>query len=216
MRLTLSAVGGLSMLHASTQQLIRKICELTKSGDIVWKEGQEGRCRFETEGYQIEVAEEPPLVRLLSPEGRELEKAEAADLAISWPGGDGTFATHVADMARRAHRVARGAEQAISKILSSLSAPPKKSYAPEPEPTPAAIEFDAPVARKPQPVSAAESAASIAALNADMVSQRRQPEPPPAPHAPPDPVAPPQAQTAVEAVLAVEASAPEAEPAIAA
>src|SRR5215475_5377102 len=115
------------MLHASTQQLIRKICELTESGDIVWKEAPEGRCRFETEGYQIEVAEEPPLVRLLSPEGRELEKAEAADLALAWPGGDGTFATHVGDMARRAHRVARGAEKAISKILSSLSAPPKRA-----------------------------------------------------------------------------------------
>lgn len=212
------------MLHTSTQKLIQKICELTESGDIVWKEAPEGRCRFETEGYQIEVAEEPPLVRLLSPEGRELEKAEAADLAIAWPGGDGTFATHVSDMARRAHRVARGAEQAISRILSSLSAPPKKTVAPEPEPVPAAIEFDPPVVRKPQPVSAAESAASIAALNADMVSQRRQPEPPPAPHTPPAPQPAPLAafgpalrrQTAVEAVLSAEASAPEAEPAIAA
>jgi hypothetical protein len=207
------------MLHTSTQKLIQKICELTESGDIVWKEAPEGRCRFETEGYQIEVAEEPPLVRLLSPEGRELEKAEAADLAIAWPGGDGTFATHVADMARRAHRVARGAEHAITKILSSLSAPPRKSFAPpEREPTSAAIEFDQPAPRKPQQLSAGESAASIAALNADMVSQRRQPEPPPSPHtAPaPQPAPPPRPQTAIDAVLAAEASAPEAEPAIAA
>jgi hypothetical protein len=211
------------MLHTSTQKLIQKICELTESGDIVWKEAAEGRCRFETEGYQIEVAEEPPLVRLLSPEGRELEKAEAADLAIAWPGGDGTFTTHVVDMARRAHRVARGAEHAITKILSSLSAPPKKSFAPpEPEPMPTAIEFDQPqsqpTARKPQQQSAGESAASIAALNADMVSQRRQPEPPPSPHtAPaPQPAPPPKPQTAIDAILAAEASAPEAEPAIAA
>jgi hypothetical protein len=207
------------MLHTSTQKLIQKICELTESGDIVWKEAAEGRCRFETEGYQIEVAEEPPLVRLLSPEGRELEKAEAADLAIAWTNGEGTFATRVADMARRAHRVARGAEHAITKILSSLSAPPTKSFVPpEREPTSAAIEFDQPVPGKPQPVSRGESAASIAALNADMVSQRRLPEPPPSPHtAPaPDPAPPPRTQTAVDAVLAVEASAPEAEPAIAA
>ncbi|HEV7689697.1 MAG TPA: hypothetical protein VGO52_02700 [Hyphomonadaceae bacterium] len=209
------------MLHTSTQKLIQKICELTESSDIVWKEAAEGRCRFETEGYQLEVAEEPPLVRLLSPEGRELEKAEAVDLAIAWPGGDGTFATHVADMARRAHRVARGAEHAITRILSSLSAPPKKSFAPpEREPTSAAIEFDQsqPTARKPQQLSAGESAASIAALNADMVSQRRQPEPPPSPHtAPaPQPAPPPRPQTAIDSVFAAEASAPEAEPAIAA
>jgi len=210
------------MLHTSTQKLIQKICELTESSDIVWKEAPEGRCRFETEGYQIEVAEEPPLVRLLSPEGRELEKAEAADLAIAWPGGDGTFATHVADMARRAHRVARGAEHAITRILSSLSAPPKKSFAPpEPEPMPAAIEFDQPqsqpMARKSHQLSAGESAASIAALNADMISQRRQPEPPPSPHTAPAPQpAPPRPQTAIDAVLAAEASAPESEPAIAA
>src|SRR5262245_21429845 len=129
------------MLHTSTQKLIQKLCELTESGDIVWKEAADGGCRFDTVGYQIEVAEEPPLVRLLSPEGRELEKADAADLALAWPGGDGTFATHVADMARRAHRVARGAERAISKILSSLSAPPRAAAAMldlEPEPTPAA------------------------------------------------------------------------------
>jgi hypothetical protein len=205
------------MLHASTQKLIQKLYELTESGDIAWKEGRDGRCTLDTEGYRVEINEEPPLLRLLGSDGRELEKAEAADLsAVPWVSGEGTFGTRVADMSRRAQRVARGAEQAISKILSSLSAPPTK--APEPEPVPTAMEFEPPIARKPGPVSYAESPAAIAALGADLASQRRA-SPPALPHsapaaAPAPPAAPPKTDTAVSAVL--EVSAPEAEPPIAA
>jgi hypothetical protein len=200
------------MLHASTQKLIQKLYELTESGDIAWKESREGRCILDTEGYRVEINEEPPLLRLLAADGRELEKAEAGDLsAAAWPAGEGTFATRVSDMSRRAQRVARGAEQAISKILSSLSAPPQK--APEPEPIPAAIEFEPPVARKPGPISAAESPASLAALSADLATQRRA-EPPALSHsapaaAPAPPASPPRTDTAV---AALEASAPEIEP----
>jgi hypothetical protein len=193
------------MLHPSTQKLIQKLCELTESGDIAWKEarGQAPGSQvsiFETEGYKVEVTGDPPAVRLLSSDGRELEKAEAADLALPWPGGKGDFASHVADMSRRAHRVALGAEQAISKILSSLSAPPVKT--PEPE-------------SRPTPVSTAESAAAIAAVSADLTQQRREPEPPPSPHtvaaAPPEPV---KTATAVASVLAAEPVSIEPEPAV--
>lgn len=114
------------MLHASTQKLIIKLYELTESGDIAWKDA-EGRSRFETEGYRLEIEASPPGVRLLDTDGRELEHASEAELsAAAWPEGAGTFATRVSDMARRAQRVARGTEHAISRILSSLSAPPKK------------------------------------------------------------------------------------------
>jgi hypothetical protein len=211
------------MLHASTQKLIQKLYELTESGDIAWKESREGRCILDTEGYRVEINEEPPLLRLLGADGRELEKAEAADLsATPWATGEGTFASRVSDMSRRAQRVARGAEQAISKILSSLSAPPQKALekAPEPEPIPAAIEFEPQLARKPGPVSAAESPASLAALGADLATQRRA-SPPQLPHsapaaAPEPPAAALKADTAVSAALAMEASAPDVEPPVAA
>jgi hypothetical protein len=193
------------MLHASTQKLIQKLCELTEHGDIAWKEGRDGRCTFDTEGYRVEVNEEPPSLRLLGADGRELEKAEADDLSIPWHTGEGSFATRVSDMARRAHRVARGAEQAISKILSSLSAPPQK--APEPEPIPAAIEFEPPLARRAGPVSAAESAASLAALGADLATQRRA-SPPQLPHSAPAAAPAPRADTAVSAALALDVEAP--------
>ncbi len=123
------------MLHPSTQQLIRKLCELTDAGHIAWKEGERQSSRFESEGYVVEVEAEPPTLRLLRGDGRELERADAADLAATaWPDGQGTYAIQVADMAEKAHRVARGAEAAIARILTSLSAPSKQHTPPAPPP----------------------------------------------------------------------------------
>ncbi len=145
------------MLHPSTQQLIRKLCELTDAGHIAWKEGERQSSRFESEGYVVEVEAEPPTLRLLRGDGRELERANAADLvATVWPDGDGTYATHLVTMAEKAHRVARGAEAAIARILSSLSAPPKTDADPEPEAPPAATSappspHTAPPAEPPKP-----------------------------------------------------------------
>ena len=116
------------MLHASTQKLIIKLYELTESGDIAWKDAPGRRSLFETEGYRVEIEAAPPGVHLLDAEGLELEYASETELAaVAWPDGNGTFATRVSDMARRAQRVARGAEHAISRILSSLSAPPRRA-----------------------------------------------------------------------------------------
>jgi hypothetical protein len=188
------------MLHPSTQQLIRKLCELTEDGAIAWKEGEGGASVFETEGYIVEVKEEPPAIRLLHRDGRELERAGAADLATPWPGGDGAYATHVAIMAHRAGRIARGAETAIAKILSSLSAPPRKSA--EPEPEPAALAFDPPVSHAtPSP----ESATAMAAVTANLDAQRT--NDPPASHSLPEPtpIAVPQAtETAIDRVVAIQ------------
>jgi hypothetical protein len=114
------------MLHASTQKLIIKLCELTEAGHIAWKEADGEICRFETEGYVVEVQGRPATLRLLQSDGRELERADEPDLAAQpWPDGNGTFATQLTLLTARAHRIARGAELAISRILSSLSAPPK-------------------------------------------------------------------------------------------
>ena len=113
------------MLHASTQQLIRKLYELTSADNLAWTEGAQGAACLETEGYVIEIAAAPPSLRLLRADGRELETAHSDILeAVNWPNGDGTYATRVTEMASRAQRIARGAEQAIATILSSLSQPP--------------------------------------------------------------------------------------------
>jgi hypothetical protein len=177
------------MLHSSTQKFIHTLCDLTASGAIAWKEDERGRVVFETEGYLVEVEADPPGVRLLHADGRELEYSGEADLAATpWPEGNGNYATHVADMARRANRIARGAEQAISKILSSLSAPPQKAV--KPEPISAALEFESPQTRHPPET-----------------------EPPPASHsvadAPPDStIHPPHAETAIAVVLDAESTPP--------
>lgn len=196
------------MLHASTQQLIRKLCELTEDGAIAWKEGDDGRSTFETEGYIVEIGGEPPTVRLLRLDGRELEHAGASDLALAWPGGEGTYATHVADMARNASRHARGAETAIAKILSSLSAPPKKTV--ELEPEPAALAF----ADIPHPVT--ERVTALAAVNARLDS-RKAAEDPPVSHSLPEPAPPieisPETETAIDRVLAIQ-PAPQPAPVI--
>lgn len=202
------------MLHPSTQQLIRKLCELTQSGAIEWKEGDNQRSIFETEGYVVEIQADPPGMRLLRADGHELEVASADDLATPWGEGDSTYGTHVADMARRASRIARGAETAIAKILSSLSAPPRKQPEPELEPEPAALAFAAVSPKPSHSVSASESAAAIAAVSADLESQRRRAaEDPPLSHTPreaPVVVIAPETETAIDRVLAVQPTAPPA------
>jgi hypothetical protein len=170
------------MLHASTQQLIRKLHELTEAGGLAWKEGEREASRLETEGYIVEVEATPATLRLLRGDGRELEKATAEDLgAVAWPGGDGTYATRVSEMAARAHRIARGAEDAIATILSSLSAPARK---PAPQPAmPAPAAAPAATAQVPQP--------PVEAPFGDTPSFAKPSEPPaPAPK-PPEPVPPP-------------------------
>lgn len=119
------------MLHESTRRLIAKLCEMTERAEIAWREppglGPDTpvRSRFDTEGYAVEVQADPPDVRVLRADGRELERALAADLEqAKWADGDGTFADHVRRMAQRAARVSSGAEHAIETILSALSAPP--------------------------------------------------------------------------------------------
>jgi hypothetical protein len=168
------------MLHDSTQTLIRKLCELTESGVIAWREGDGQRSLFDTEGYVVEVMADPPTVRVIDDKGRELECASAVDLrATLWPGDTSSYGDQVVRMADRAHRIARGAERAISKILSSLSAPPQKApeTVTEPEPIPCAPEFEPPVETGRRiSVSAGESDADLAAIAADMAQT-----PPPAP-----------------------------------
>src|SRR5262245_45846863 len=144
------------MLHASTQKLIQKLCDLTQAGEIVWQDGPGEALVFETEGYRVEAEGNPPSIRLLRNDGKELESANAAELlATPWPDGDGDYAARVADMVRRAKREARGADLAISQILSSLSAPARKPAAPNlgaptaPEPPPSPHSMPEPAVKPP-------------------------------------------------------------------
>ncbi len=116
------------MVHASTQQLIRKLYELTDAGALAWRLGDRDTSRLETEGYVVELEPAPPTVSLLRADGRVLERAEPDALAaIAWPDGEGTFASRVTEMATRANRFARGTEPLSPKPLSAIAAPPLKT-----------------------------------------------------------------------------------------
>jgi hypothetical protein len=114
------------MVHATTQQLIRTLHELTEANVLAWQKAEPAGSRLETEGYVVEVEAQPPTLRLLKADGQLLESADADALAaIAWPVGEGTFATRVAEMAVRASRVSQGAEPPRPAVMSALSAPPK-------------------------------------------------------------------------------------------
>lgn len=119
------------MVHASTQQLIRKLYELTGAGALAWQLSERETSRLETEGYVVELEPAPPTVSLLRADGRLLERAEPDALAaIAWPDGEGTYASRVTEMANRASRLARGAERVSPKPLSAVAAPPLGSPKP--------------------------------------------------------------------------------------
>ncbi len=107
------------MLHESTQKLILKLHELTLSGAVAWKEGEGDSVILETEGYQVELSHAPATMRLSRMGGRELERADEGELAETAWGDDRSFADVVSEMAREGSRYARGAEQAITRILKA-------------------------------------------------------------------------------------------------
>lgn len=145
------------MLHPTTQQLIRKLYELTATGGLGWQPAEDNASRLETEGYVVEITAQPPLMRLLRDDGRELERAGTEALAaVPWPSGDGTYATRIAEMADRARGFATSGKPANTPAMSALSAPPKT---PVPRATPLAsfgrtVSFAKPQPPKPAPIVA--------------------------------------------------------------
>jgi hypothetical protein len=126
------------MLHPSTQQLIRKLHELTKAGSLAWTLGDRDALRLWTEGYVVEIEAAPTTLRLLCDDGRVLETATADILAAStWPDSQLSYAERVQEMAADAHRIATGREPVASTAMSSLSAPVMRKT-PEPAPSPPA------------------------------------------------------------------------------
>ena len=161
------------MLHGPTEKLIIKLCELTAQGDVQWREGGNGAAVFETEGYAVEVASHPARLRVLNAEGHELERVDAESLAAApWPDGQGSFADHVSTMAEQAQRLARGTDHAISRILSSLSAPPAAAARPEPLRDPDPLPADAGDGAQTASIAGGpESDAAMAAAVADMATR---------------------------------------------
>lgn len=115
------------MLHPSTQRLILKLCDMTAKGEIPWTEGEAGTSVYDAEGYCVEVSKDPALILVRQSGGRELERADASDLAATpWPDDLApatSFLEPVTAMAIDADRVARGTETAIAALLSALDDP---------------------------------------------------------------------------------------------
>jgi hypothetical protein len=194
------------MLHVSTQKLIIKLCELTAQGDVQWREGVDGAAVFETEGYAVEVASHPARLRVLNADGNELERVDADSLAAApWPDGEGSFADHVSTMAGQAQRLARGTDHAISRILSSLSAPASETSPPD-----QLLEIETVNAATASAAGGQESDAAKTAAVADMatrsdlalIEEAKAAPAAPAPEPAPEPVAAPAAAPAAATAIA--------------
>lgn len=165
------------MLHASTRTLIQRLCELTAEGAIGWRESEGMTAVFESEGFLIAIDKPPTCLRILNGEKREVERIDFEYLqGVAGLTPDGDLARDAALMARQADRIARGAEQAIARILSALSAPPARLLLDLPlvvDQSSAAPEFDTLHGEiRVSRVNTAESDAALAAVAADMALSR--------------------------------------------
>lgn len=125
------------MLHPSTRRLIEKLDEMTRKQRVTWDECDDGSVTHDTEGYRVSLTPEPHTMRLTDALGREIETCTPQDFAGETDASGRPFAEFVSDLFREAHRHARGAEKAISVLLSSLDEADTTGAAPaEPEPEP--------------------------------------------------------------------------------
>lgn len=108
------------MLHPSTKRLIDKLFEKTAEQAIEWTEGEDNAVVYDTEGYRVALMEEPRDVVLYDPLGKELERATHEDLSGAQAADGQTYADLLSAMLIEAQRIARGAEQAIERVLAGL------------------------------------------------------------------------------------------------
>lgn len=108
------------MLHPSTKQLIDRIGEMSAKGRIQWSEGEDGTCRFETRGYVVALSKQPPELRVTTPDGKEVEFADAGELRSVAHDTRGDYGIYVAELYLSAKRSLRGADAAIESILTGL------------------------------------------------------------------------------------------------
>lgn len=87
------------MLHKSTQKLIQKLWELSARGDIPWRASGDAAWAFDTEGYVVEVRDDPSELRILRHDGREIERANVEQLTRTRLSSGGHYGERVAELA---------------------------------------------------------------------------------------------------------------------
>ncbi|MEZ6001694.1 hypothetical protein [Hyphomonas sp.] len=108
------------MLHPSTKRLIDKLDEMTRKQRVGWEESDNGSIKHDTEGYRVTLTAAPHSLLLTDTLGREIETCTPEDFASETDASGRPYTEFVEEMYREAHRHARGAEKAISALLSSL------------------------------------------------------------------------------------------------
>lgn len=108
------------MLHPSTKRLIDKLDEMTRKQRVGWEESDNGSIKHDTEGYRVTLTAAPHSLLLTDTLGREIETCTPEDFAGETDASGRPYTEFVEEMYREAHRHARGAEKAISALLSSL------------------------------------------------------------------------------------------------
>ena len=108
------------MLHPSTKKLIDRLIAMTADGKIDWKEDDSDRVIYMTEGYSVALEKEPTEIVIMTADGRELERATAAEIADVPDDASASYADQVASMTRDATRKAKGIDEAISVLLAGI------------------------------------------------------------------------------------------------
>lgn len=108
------------MLHPSTKRLIDKLDEMTRKQRVGWQESDDGAVKHDTEGYRVTLTAAPHALLLTDTQGREIETCSPEDFVGETDATGRPYAEFIEDLYREAHRHARGAEKAISALLSSL------------------------------------------------------------------------------------------------
>lgn len=108
------------MLHASTRKLIDRLAEMTELNKLDWTESDAGQIIYSTEGYSVSLTEEPNELVITSKDGKELERANAEELAATQNDDGVAYTTIVGAMTAEAARIARGTEAAISSLLAGM------------------------------------------------------------------------------------------------
>jgi hypothetical protein len=108
------------MLHASTRKLIDRLAEMTELNKLDWTESDAGQIIYSTEGYSVSLTEEPNELVITSKDGKELERANAEELAATQNDDGVAYTAIVGAMTAEAARIARGTEAAISSLLAGM------------------------------------------------------------------------------------------------
>lgn len=124
------------MLHPSTKKLVDRLIEMTQMGKLNWEESDQGGIDYSTEGYRVSLIDTPQEILITNLDGKELERASAADLADTIDKDGRPYTDGVADMYRQASRIARGTETAILRLLAGIETQGQADAAAAAEPVP--------------------------------------------------------------------------------